>query len=494
MQTFELFLPLIAFFVLILATGWWATRLTRLSSPLAYYLGERNLSGFVLAMTLVATYGSVSSFVSGPGMAWKLGLGWVVFAAPQIIAGFFVLGILGKKVALVSRRVEALTLIDVVKARFAETRTGRILCALCAVLMIIFFGAMMVGQLIGGARIFAASAGIDYTGGLLLFGVVTVLYTSLGGFRAVALTDTVCAVLMIAGMFLLGGSLIDQAGGWDAMTAALSTVNADVKPGAFTSFDAGGALSLPLLLSAWVLVGFATVGLPQSSMRCMAYEKGADLRRAMIYSTVVCGALMIGVTTLGVFARVVLPDPSISSTDEIVPLLIVTKMHPVLAGATLLGPLAATMSTVSSLLIMAASALVKDLLGSDGRAAKWSEKTLTNRTRIVTAVIGVATLLLAITPFDIVVWINLFAFGGLEIVFTLAVGLALFWRRATPAGTLWGILAGLAYYIGALTWKWPTMGFHAVVPGLAVALVVFFVVSLATKNVSEKTLSAFFPD
>ncbi len=81
-----------------------------------YFLGDRSLKGFVLAMTLVATYGSVSSFVSGPGVAWQLGLGWVVFAAPQIIAGFLILGVAGKKMAIVSRAVGAITVIDLIRA------------------------------------------------------------------------------------------------------------------------------------------------------------------------------------------------------------------------------------------------------------------------------------------------------------------------------------------------------------------------------------------
>ena len=50
-----------------------------------YFIGGRRLGGFVLAMTLVATYSSVSSFVGGPGMAWQVGFGWVYFASIQVV-------------------------------------------------------------------------------------------------------------------------------------------------------------------------------------------------------------------------------------------------------------------------------------------------------------------------------------------------------------------------------------------------------------------------
>ena len=113
-----IFAPLLVFFALLVVLSLWQTKRDASNFLSNYFLGDQSLKGFVLAMTLVATYGSVSSFVSGPGLAWQYGLGWVVFAAPQIITGFLVLGVLGKKLALVSRRLSAVTVIDVLRARY----------------------------------------------------------------------------------------------------------------------------------------------------------------------------------------------------------------------------------------------------------------------------------------------------------------------------------------------------------------------------------------
>ena len=65
-----------------------------------YFIGNHDLGGCVLAMTTVATYSSVSSFVGGPGMAWQIGFGWIYMAVVQVTAIFLVLGIFGKRVAL----------------------------------------------------------------------------------------------------------------------------------------------------------------------------------------------------------------------------------------------------------------------------------------------------------------------------------------------------------------------------------------------------------
>ncbi len=451
----------------------------------SYFLGDQNLKGFVLAMTLVATYGSVSSFVSGPGVAWRHGLGWVVFAAPQIIAGFLVLGVLGKKMALVSRRISAVTVIDVVFSRYRSHS----LAVLLSVLLLVFFTTMMVGQFIGGAQIVSQAAGIDYQWGLLIFGLVVVLYTAFGGFRAVVITDTLCAILMLVGMFSLAQGLLSEAGG---LTNLMTTIGQSSEGEKLLSPTSAGALPLSLLFSAWILVGFATVALPQSVVRCMAYKNTQDLHLAMIVSTVVCGALMIGMTFLGVLARGVIVDAADfgGNTDAMIPYLISHHMSPWMAGVTLIGPLAATMSTVSSLLIAASSAIIKDLLLRRYNRKPDEDKSIQSVAKIATLILGVVALVLAMYPIDIIVWINMFAFGGLELAFLCPLVGGLFWRRATFAGAMTSVLCGLGLYFAIVIFKIPTFGWHAVAPAMLVSILSFIGVSLITKN--SHSLNDFF--
>ncbi len=463
-----------------------------------YFLGDRSLQGFVLAMTLVATYGSVSSFVSGPGIAWQLGLGWVVFAAPQIIAGFLILGVAGKKMAIVSRAAGAITVVDLIRARFGDSKLATFLADGLAILTLIFFTTMMVGQFIGGATIFSKAAELDYTTGLLLFGLVTVLYTAFGGFRAVAVTDTVCAILMLIGMGALAWVILDAGGGLDRIMAEVAAVapKGPESAGSLLTPTAGGALGIPLLLSAWILVGFGTLGLPQSAVRCMSYKRSSDLHLAMIVSTVVCGALMIGMTTLGVLARGVLTVPLSEigpTTDSVIPYLIAHYMNPVTAGICLIGPIAATMSTVSSLLLAASSAIVKDLLLRRAPQLGNDEKRLAAFTRGLTGALGLLALILAVKPLDVVAWINMFAFGGLELAILLPLIGGLFWRRATAAGALVSVVGGMAVYLTVSIMKIPVGGFHAIVPGMIAAIVLFVAVSMVTKPSPKKSLDLFFP-
>src|SRR5690606_14128173 len=109
----QVIIPLIIFLIIIFGIGFWANKQVRLSNSFLqeYFLGGREMGGFLLAMTMMATYGSASSFIGGPGVAYNMGLGWVLLAMAQLPAGYFVLMILGKKFAIISRRYEAITLI-----------------------------------------------------------------------------------------------------------------------------------------------------------------------------------------------------------------------------------------------------------------------------------------------------------------------------------------------------------------------------------------------
>ena len=550
-------LPIGIFFAVLLTIGYITSYRANRAAHFKkeYFLGSQNWGGIVLAMTLVATYGSVSSFISGPGVAWNLGLGWVVFAAPQIITAFLILGMLGKRMTILAHRTDSLTVIDLLFERFKSRTVSFIL----AVMMVLFFTAMIVGQFIGGAQIFAGLTGIDYSFGLIIFALVTVLYSS-GGFRAVAITDAVCAFLMLLGMFILAYVIISEGGGIAAIMNTLSKVNIDEATGISRNleFNAGGNLSLGLLFSSWVLVGFATVGLPQSLVRCMGYKSSHDLHKSMIIATVVCGALMIGMTMLGVLSRAVITEMPKAGTDAVIPTLLATKMHPIIAGVTILGPLAATMSTVSSLLIAAASAIIRDLFKSLHRdnttasATKASANANANATsasaaaasnaaentaaanaadstaaaiksasneehelikdasssaisyhekliaRGTTMVMGVVAITLALFPMDIVVWVNLFAFGGLESAFVWPIILGMFWRRFNTCGLLTSIALSLSVYAIFMIFKLPFFGCHSIVPAMLAGLIGAFIgtyigSAILGQRMSKETHMIFFP-
>ncbi|MDR3356191.1 MAG: sodium/pantothenate symporter [Spirochaetaceae bacterium] len=482
--------PVFVFFVTLLAVGFFARRRAkRVSGNFSseYFIGSRSLGGFVFAMTFVATYSSVSSFVGGPGLAWQRGFGWVYYATIQVVSVMMVMGIVGKKIAIIGRKIGAVTVVDIVRARYSSDALANI----SAVVLVVFFTAMMAAQYSGGANLFAAAADVDYEAGLVIFALVVVVYTAVGGYRGVALTDTICAMVMLFGMGIIGFAIMRSGGGLKAIMEKIGEDPARLQ------IRSGGALSVPFLLSQWLLCGVCTLGLPQSLVRTLSYRDSRSLHRAMIYGTVVIGLMMAGMHLLGTLSHGVISEiPSGKTTDAIMPALIVQKLPPLLAGFAIIGTLAATMSTVSSLLIMAASAIIKDLWlrYRPKHGTPPDDKKLRRFSVLVTLIIGLISMLIAVKPPSVIVWINLFAFGGLQSAFFWTFLLGLFWKRANAAGATLAMVGGVVSYCLAMALRIPLGGSHHIVIGIGVAFVLFIAGSLLGKPEDEKTLRLFFPE
>lgn len=158
----QLLIPLVIYLIGVFAVAFLTRRHYKNGSFLSeYFVGSRSMGGFVLAMTLAATYASASSFIGGPGAAYKMGLGWVLLAMIQLPATWLTLGVLGKKFAIEARKHNALTLNDILYARF-KSRAVVILASFS--LLLAFFGTMVV-QFVGGARLLQTVTGLPYEQG-----------------------------------------------------------------------------------------------------------------------------------------------------------------------------------------------------------------------------------------------------------------------------------------------------------------------------------------
>ena len=157
-------------------------------------------------------------------------------------------------------------------------------------------------------------------------------------------------------------------------------------------------------------------------------------------------------------------------------------MNPWVAGITLVAPIAATMSTVSSLLIAASSAIIKDLMLRRYTRMPDRAQTVKRYAKLCTFLIGLVALIFAADPIDIIVWINMFAFGGLEIAFLCPLVGGLFWSRATCSGAWGSVLVGLSVYAWACLTKPDLGGWHVVTPSITASVLAFVLFSLLTKK------------
>jgi len=447
-----------------------------------YFLGSRSMGGFVLAMTIVASYASASSFVGGPGVAYRLGLSWVLLAMIQVPTVFLTLGILGKRFAIVARETRAVTITDYLRARYRSDAV----VILCSLALIVFFMAAMLAQFIGGARLFQTVTGYPYVVGLALFGLSVVLYTAVGGFRAVVMTDAIQGLIMTTAVVVVLLAVIKAGGGVAQCVATMR----EIDPGLITPTGPNNAVPQPFTLSFWILVGIGVLGLPQTAQRCMGYRDSRAMHQAMVVGTLFIGFMILCVHLAGAFGRAVFPE--LPAGDLAMPTLIVQLLPPVWAGIFIAGPLAAIMSTVDSMLLLVSAAIIKDLyiqFKLRGDASAMPVATLKKASFAITAVVGLLVVIAAIKPPDLLVWINIFAFGGLEAAFLCPIVLGLYWKRGNATGAITSILGGVGTYMAVSLIKPDMGGVHAIVPTTLVSVVGFVAGSLARRDKGPDAVS-----
>ena len=461
-----------------------------------YFVGGRTMGGVVLAMTLVATYTSASSFLGGPGLAasWGLIQSWV--AAVQIGTAFLTLGVVGKKLGIISRRIKAVTISDYLKARYKSPAV----VILCSLMLVVFFITQMIAQFKGGATLIQTVTGLPYITALILFSVVVIVYTSFGGFKAVVITDTIQGFIMACGTFLLLFFVLRAGGGFDNIIE----FNAANNPG----WDLLGkgefgkdipALQPGTLISYWVLVGVGVLGLPQTAVRSMGFKDTESLHKAMLYGTIVVGILMIGMHFAGALALPLVGEEQLANTDSVIPYVVHKYMPTWAAGLFLAAPLAAVMSTVDSLLILASATILKDLYityiakkdvvsavkadeDENKIVPESTEKKLKYGSFALTIVIGLIVFALAMNPPSILVWINLFAMGGLEATFFWPLIGGLYWKRGNAVSCIASVICGVGTFVFFNQNKIAPFGIHEIVLGLIAGGIAYFAVGMLSKK------------
>lgn len=465
--------PMILFIMIVFIVGIYASKIVKGTDDFLqeYFLGSRQLGGFILAMTMVTTYGSASSFIGGPGVAYNVGLSWVLLAMIQVVTGYIVLTVLGKKFAIMARKMKAVTLIDFLKERY-QSKWVVILSALS---IIIFLFSSMAAQWVGGGRLIQSVTGLPYLSALFIFAVSVLVYVIIGGFRAVAITDSIQGVVMFIGTIIILIGTIIAGGGVTHIINDLKSID----PGLVTPYGPDKQFSMSYITSFWILVGVGVVGLPQVAVRAMSYRDSKAMHRALIIGTIVVGVIMLGMHLSGVFARSVMPGVKVG--DEVMPLLAIKVLPAWVAGVVLSAPMAAIMSTVNALLLLVCSSIIKDVYLNYFQP-KATHAKIKRLSMTITGVIGILVFIIAIKPPDLLIWLNLFAFGGLEAAFIWPVVMGLYWKKGNAYGALASIIIGVGSYILIQTFLGNLWDIHPVVIPVLLAFIGYVLFSLLTEK------------
>ncbi|QCX53877.1 sodium/proline symporter PutP [Elizabethkingia sp. JS20170427COW] len=361
-----------------------------------------------------------------------------------------------------------------------------------SIFILIFFTLYTSAGMVSGGKLFESAFHMDYSIGLFLTSIVVVLYTFLGGFLAVSLTDFVQGTIMVLALIIVPIVAITQIGG-PVETFSLIESKGDRFLDLFRGTTAVSIVSL----LAW---GLGYCGQPHILVRFMAIDNPKDLVKArkigitwMIFT--VAGALLVGLVGIAYLMKFDLAnmtafDNSKTEAETIFIYFARVLFHPLIAGFLLTAILAAVMSTISSQLLVTSSSLTEDIYKAFLNK-KASPKQLLIASRVSVLLVAVVSLLLSLNPKDSILNLVGNAWAGFGSAFGPLILLALMKKKSTWQGAFAGMLVG---GITVLLWVYlqhPYKDWYEMIPGFGLSLLTNLVVSKLTYKKDDVVESEF---
>ncbi len=474
---------LAAYFALMVAIGIYAWAKTRADSA-GYLLAGRGLGPAVTALAAGASDMSGWLLLGLPGALFASGLieAWIAIGL-TVGAGLNWIIVAPRLREQTERLGDALTIPQFLANRFPEQ--GTLLRVVAAVVIVGFFTVYTASGMVGGGKLFAtAFAGSlpvtglsDYMLGIAITAGIVLLYTTLGGFLAVSLTDFVQGMIMMCALVVMPLVILFGPGG-----AGAASIAAVPQPG-FLSLTEGATLVGVISAVTW---GLGYFGQPHIIVRFMAIDRVENVPRAgmigmgwMVIS--LSGAVLVGLSGRA-YAEgrgLVVEDP-----ETIFILLSELLFHPAVTGFLYAALLAAIMSTISAQLLVSSSSLTEDFYRLFLRRSA-SEREAVTVSRVCVALVAAAAIIIAADPESEVLGLVANAWAGFGAAFGPLILLALTWQQMTGAGAVAGLVTGAGVVAGwiALGWNKTFLGgpgLYEIVPGFAAALAAIIIVSLLT--------------
>jgi len=435
-----------------------------------YFIAGKRLPPWVVAFSTNATGESGWLLLGLTGMGYAVGAQafWVV--AGEVLGISLAWTLMARRLKRVADASDAITVPDVLAARLGDEQ--HVLRRLSIGIILLMVGAYVAAQMVATGKAFDGFTGLSYAQGVWLGATVIILYTLVGGYKAVAWTDLVQGVLMLLGLLLLPAVAIHAAGGWAEVHSALLRQD----PGLLSPWGPEGrSVAAVVGIASFLAVGLPFMGVPQLMVRFMSARSERSLVPAMVISVTVILLFDLGAVLTGMAGRALMPG--LEDPERILPLLSTELLPPALAGVMMVVVLAAIMSTVDSLLILASSAVVRDWW-QQVRQARLDDRAFANRGKIVTLLIGLIGIAFALQQTPLIFWFVLFAWSGLGAAFGPVLLCLLWYRGITLRGAIAGMLGGFLTAIGWVLWLKPlAWDLLEAIPGFLVGLLLTVLVS-----------------
>ena len=511
-EKLQLLIAMAGYMLIVILIGIFFAKKSQANSE-NYFLGGRSLGPWVAAMSAEASDMSGWLLMGLPGVAYWCGIADAAWTAIGLAVGTYINWL------LVSKRLRSYSIVsgnsitvpDFLSNRFHEKK--KVILTIAAGFIIIFFTIYAASCFVTCGKLFSGLFGYSYHSMMIVGAAFVLIYTILGGFLAESASDFMQAVVMIialVGVFVCGTV---KAGGIYAVIE-----NARAIPGYFSLTaianpvtDTNGvqqALNGSPLFGEGSEYGFLTIlsnaswglgyfGVPQVLLRFMAIRKSSELKRSRRIATVWVVISLTAAVFIGVLGRYLLPTDAALATqsgaENVFAHLAQLLFHPLLAGVVMAGILAATISSSDSYLLIAASAVSKNIFGSVIKKNA-TDKQIMHVSRAVLLLITVFGMVIAWDENSVIFEVVSFAWSGFGATFGPIILFSLFWKRVNRPGAIAGMLAG---GISVFVWKLllkplgGIFGIYELMPAFIVSCIFIVVVSLLTAKPSAEMEAEF---
>ncbi|MEX0962835.1 MAG: sodium/proline symporter [Pseudohongiellaceae bacterium] len=444
----EKYSMIVIYFGILIFLGYLASK--RVKSMSDFVIGGKSLSFWVAAFSAQATGESAWLLLGLTGMGAMLGFStyWVVVGElfGVGVAWFF----MANRFKRLTDKYDSITVIDYMGSRF-KSRTN-VLRLVSSIALAIFVLIYISAQIDATGSAFETFLDWDYHSGAIVGFIVVAIYCIAGGFLAAAWTDMFQGAMMLICLMLLPAVAYLSLSNSGSIVAGLHAI----EPGLVSIWGSGGfTLMNVAVVVGMMLIGLGFMGSPQVFARFIAIRDEHQINRgrwvAMLFTFLVdFSAVSIGVLGRFIFtSQGVEPDTVLGNgAQNVLSELVEYTFPPLLVGIYVAAVLSAIMSTVSSLLVMAAGSITHDLYAklinpnlTDRQAAR-----LCRRITILFAVLALALAIIVsvLSPDRTIFWFVIFGWAGIAATFCPMMLLSLFWTRFTERAAIASMITGFS--------------------------------------------------
>ena len=459
-----------------------------------FLTGGGSLGPLSVAMLTFTGMLSAGGAVGGPGTGYSVGFTWSLSVWAGFIFGCLMPFTIGKKIAILAKRTKAVSLISLFRHRFGNSKFYAILLA---VVFTIFLGAMTVGQFAGGGKLFAVLTGTGNTKlGVVIFALVTVIYTLTGGIKSISKVAVVQGFVMVITVVMMYVGVLNKTADTYGSVQGLMEYLAEVNPKLVVA-----ETWQPLYMGGTaLLMGWCMLAMPTGLVGGLTYNKSKAVLRGGVICIICATVYQFIMSGMGPFTFGL--SQTLTSGDYATAFTAVEVLPDALAGLVIAGAASSIQSTIATLLIIVTGGIVVDVYKSIINP-QVEDKKLNKLNTAITLIFGVICMIIALKPTQYVQLFINFTAGGMCSALIWPILFGFYNKRANKeaaiASTLGGAITyGALYFAQNLVpsfkawWAISAGNIHPVVPGVIVSLIFMLVFTYFGKPVEKGRLQVWF--